>query len=111
MIQKEQRESRRFLIRLAITVRWADGKRTGEAVAETQDVSSGGVRFDLPQGPKSGSAIELLMTLPDQVTRAGPVRVRCLGSVVRTNPKGSDKIEVAAAIRRFEFIRGGENAA
>jgi hypothetical protein len=110
LIYREQRESQRFLIQLPITVRWMDGDRVGEAVAKTTDVSSRGLRFDLPHGPKSGSAIEVLMTLPHQVTQTSPVRVRCHGSVIRTSPKSLDKVEVAAAIQRFQFIRDAESA-
>jgi len=111
VIPREQRKSRRFLIQLPLIVRWANENGVGEAEAETQDVSSGGLRFDLFQTLKSGSAVEILMTLPHQLTNAGPVRVRCTGRVVRTSHNGSDKVEVAAAIQRFLFIRDEENAA
>jgi hypothetical protein len=111
VISREQRKSRRFLIQLPLVVRWANENGVGEAEAETQDVSSGGLRFDLVQTLKSGSAVEILMTLPHQLTHAGPVRVRCTGRVVRTSIKGLDKVEVAAAIQRFQFMRDAENAA
>ena len=111
MIRKEQRKSRRFLLQLPLLVRWADENIVGEAQAETQDVSSGGLRFDLSKAPKIKSSVEILMTLPHQLTQAGPVRVRCRGRVVRTNPIGLDKVEVVAAIERFEFMRAGENVA
>jgi hypothetical protein len=109
--QREQRKSRRFLIQLPVTVRWVDDNLVGEAEAQTQDVSSGGLRFDLSKAPKTNSAVEILMTLPHQLSNAGPVRVRCRGRVVRTNLKDSDRIEVVAAIERFEFMRDTESAA
>lgn len=111
MIQTNRRKTRRFLIQLPLVVRWADGTSAREAEAQTQDVSSGGLRFNLSQAPKSNSAIEILMALPHQLTNAGPVRVRCRGHVVRTNPKGLDQVEVVAAIERFQFMRDEENAA
>ena len=66
MVQREQRKSRRFLMQLPIIVRWADENLVEETATETQDVSSGGLRFHLPKAPKSGSALEILMTLPYQ---------------------------------------------
>lgn len=108
MVQREQRKSRRFLIQLPVIVRWADKSLIGETQTQTLDVSSRGIRFDLPKELKEGSAVEILMTLPNQVTNAGPVRVRCTGHVVRTSLKGSDKVEVVAAIQRFHFMRDAE---
>jgi hypothetical protein len=111
MMQRDQRKSRRFLIQLPLIVRWLNENSVGETEAQTQDVSSGGLRFDLSKAPKTNSSVEILMTLPHQLTKAGPVRVRCRGHVLRINPKGSDKTEVVAAIERFEFMRDAESAA
>jgi hypothetical protein len=111
LVQREQRKSRRFLIHLPVIVRWTDGNLVEEAETETQDVSSGGLRFYLSKGLKRGSAVEILMTLPRQMLPAGPVRVRCRGRVVRTSLEGSDKVEVAAVIQRFQFTRDAENVA
>jgi hypothetical protein len=110
MFHREQRKARRFLIQLPAIVRWTDGKIGGEAKTETKDVSSHGLRFDLSEALESGTSLEILMTLSHEVTRAGPVRVRCRGSVVRTSLNNSDKIEVVATIQKFVFIRGDENA-
>jgi len=111
MTQRDQRKSRRFLIQLPVIVRWVDDNLVGEAEAQTQDVSSSGLRFDLSKGPKTNSTVEILMTLPHQLSNAGPVRVRCRGHVVRTNPKDLNRTEVVAAIERFEFMRDAESAA
>jgi hypothetical protein len=111
VVQREQRKSRRFLIHLPVIVRWTDGNLVEKAETETQDVSSGGLRFYLPKDLKRGSAVEILMTLPRQMLPAGPVRVLCRGRVVRTSLEGSDKVEVAAVIQRFQFTRDAENVA
>jgi len=109
--QKERRVSRRFLMRLPLTVRWTDESVVGEAATESREVSSRGLYFHLPKGLKSGSPVEIVMTLPHELTQAGPVRVRCLGRVLRTSPEHSGDVGVAAAIERYEFLRNGENAA
>ena len=71
------------------------------------DVSSRGVYFYLSKDVKEGSPVEILLTLPNEITMAGPVRVRCLGRVQRTEPR-DDTVGVVAAIERYEFLRGDE---
>src|SRR6202161_4329258 len=96
---------------LPVTVRWADESVVGEAATESREVSSRGLYFHLPKGLKSGSPVEIVMTLPHELTQAGPVRVRCLGRVLRTSPEHSGDGGVAGAIERNESLQNGENAA
>lgn len=109
----ERRTARRFEIKLPMTVRWTSGTAIGEAQTESRDVSSRGVFFFLPKQVTSGSPVEIILTLPHEITLAGPVRVRCLGRVNRT--EGDDLLGrsgVVAEIQRYEFLRGNdENAA
>jgi hypothetical protein len=111
VVLKERRSSRRFLMRLPLTVRWTDENVVGEAATETREVSSRGLYFHLPKGLRSGSPVEIVMTLPHELTQAGPVRVRCLGRVLRSSPEHEGNTGVAAAIERYEFLRSGESAA
>jgi hypothetical protein len=111
VVLKERRSSRRFLMRLPLTVRWTDESVVGEVATETREVSSRGLYFHLPKGLRSGSPVEIVMTLPHELTQAGPVRVRCLGRVLRSSPENSGDVGVAAAIERYEFLRSGETAA
>ena len=104
MSPKERRESRRFLLRLPLTVRWTDENVAGEAEAESREVSSRGVYFHLPKGLRSGSPLEIVMTLPHALTQAGPIRVRCQGRVLRSEQENSGEMGVAAEIERFEFL-------
>jgi hypothetical protein len=111
-LSKERRASRRFLMRLPLIVRWTDESVVGEASTESREVSSRVLYFNLPKGLRSGSPVEIVMTLPHELTQAGPVRVRCLGRVLRSSPtEDGGVIGVAAAIERYEFMRNGENAA
>ena len=68
------------------------------AATETRDLSPHGLRFDLSQAIRSGSSIEILMTVPHQLTQAGPVRIRCLGRVIRNDLEATDKMGVIAVI-------------
>jgi hypothetical protein len=106
--QKERRSSRRFNMRLPLTVRWTSEAAVGEVATESKEVSSRGVYFNLPKEVKSGSPVEIVMTLPHELTQAGPVRVRCLGRVLRIDTDSNGEIGVAAAIERYEFLRNGE---
>jgi len=95
-------------MRLPLTVRWTTGAAVGETSTESRDVSSRGVYFS-GQGRKEGSPVEILLTLPNEITLAGPVRVRCLGRIQRTEPRDQGAIGVVRAIERYEFLRGDED--
>jgi hypothetical protein len=53
----------------------------------------------------SANDVELEMTLPNQITRAGPVRVRCFGRIQRCELKEGANGGMAAAIEKYEFLR------
>lgn len=107
----ERRSTQRFRIRLPLVIRWTSGASVGEAATESKDVSSRGVLFALPKEIRQGSPVEILLTLPHEITLAGPVRVRCLGRIQRTAREPDGRIGVVAAIERYEFLRSGEDAA
>jgi hypothetical protein len=96
---------------LPLTVRWTSDSAVGEADTESTEVSSRGISFQLPREVRSGSPVEIVMTLPHEITLAGPVRVRCLGRVMRTQHEFGTSVGVAAAIERYEFLRNDESAA
>jgi len=102
----ERRTTQRFQMRLPLTVRWTTGSAVGETSTESRDVSSRGVYFFLSKDVKEGSPVEILLTLPNEITLAGPVRVRCLGRVQRTEARDEGSLGVVAAIERYEFLRG-----
>jgi hypothetical protein len=108
----ERRSARRFQIKLPMTVRWTSGMAVGEAETESRDVSSRGVYFFLPKQVTNGSPVEIILTLPHEITLAGPVRVRCLGRIHLTEDDTSGRSGIVAEIHRYVFLRGGdENAA
>jgi hypothetical protein len=107
----ERRMNQRFKIRLPMTVRWTSGSAVGEAKTESTNVSSRGVFFVLPKGVKPGSPVEILLTLPHEITLAGPVRVRCLGRVARSTDDQTGRVGIVAEIERYEFLRSDEYAA
>ena len=96
-------------MKLPLNVSLPNGAPGSGLATHSEDISSRGVYFFLAKDVKSGSSIEIVMTLPHEVTLAGPVRVRCVGRVMRTEQRSDSKIGVVAAIERYEFLRGEGN--
>lgn len=105
MSHDERRANQRFTLKLPLTIRWTSEAEPAGTSAESHNVSSRGVYFFLTKDVKKGSPLEIVMTLPHEITMAGPVQVRCLGHVHRTEAAENQKIGVVAAIERYEFVR------
>src|SRR5258707_1658934 len=88
----ENINTRRFSLDLPISVKFLDnGKR--ELSGRTRDVSSRGVFMYLDTDITAGAPIEFVMTLPPEITLADPIRVRCMGKILR-----ADTLAVGQAI-------------
>ena len=107
----ERRTSKRFQVKLPMTVRWTNGSAIGEAHTESEDITSRGVYFLLPEEVKSGSAVEIVLTLLHENTLAAPLRVRCQGRVLRTEIKKLNRVGTVARFEWYEFLRCNENTA
>jgi len=101
----DRRNVQRFQLKLPLVVRC--GQQAEDKVSTaTKDVSSRGVYFFLPKDVSEGAPVEIVMTLPNELTMAGPVQVRCLGRVHRSEKLGTGELGVVATIDRYEFLRG-----
>ncbi len=99
--QREQRATRRFSLRLPVTVKFSDGEKT----AQTRDVSARGICFYMDQTIAEGSPIEFTLTLPPEITLTESIKVHCKGKVVRVETQGSGgRVGIAAIIERYEFL-------
>lgn len=105
MATSERRTIKRYPLRLQMTVR-GSGLAAGEISTQSKDVSSHGVYFFLEQPIKSGSPLEILLTLPEAITQGEPVRVRCEARVQRTESAGEGRVGIAAKIERYRFLPG-----
>jgi len=108
---EERRAARRFAMALPVKVRFSEGDAVSEKSGETRDVSYRGLYFTIDADPKADSPIEFVLTLPQQITMAGDVHIRCYGRVLRTevcdNQDHGDRPSlrgVAARIERHEFL-------
>lgn len=98
----ERREARRFNMNLPMRVLPQQG-HSPELRAQTRDVSYRGLYFLADASFEIGSAIEFVITLPRQVTRADDVNIRCQGQIVRVEPTSNGRTGMAAKIERYEF--------
>ena len=93
------------------------GDRKVNRIEKTRDISSGGVCFLSPTNVEVGGRIEYLITLSGSNP---PVRIRCLGKVLRSNqpavpdssgPNTSREFEIAVTMERYQFVRADEREA
>jgi hypothetical protein len=78
-----------------------------EKTVQTRNVSSSGVYFEFAAPLDVGTALEFVLTLPEQITKGNAVRIKCVGKVVRVDPGKSEQgsLGVAATIERYEYLR------
>ncbi len=99
----ERRAARRFSMMLPLKVRFASGDAITEKAGETRDVSFRGLYFTIEAALETGSSIEFVLTLPQQITLAGDVHIRCYARVLRVEAHNGHR-GVAARIERYEFL-------
>jgi hypothetical protein len=106
----ERREARRFTMSLPMRV-LPQGAKGRELNVSTRDVSYRGLYFLAETKFEVGSEIDFVITLPEQVTQSGDVRIRCQGEVVRIEPAENGRVGIAARIARYEFMPATATAA
>lgn len=100
---EELRSSVRFPIRLPIAVH--HDLAVAEQAAETQDISAGGVLFNVESEMPVGSTINFSIAMPASVLGTPTdVLVNCVGRVIRSTEENGRKA-VAAVIDEYHFER------
>ena len=102
----EKRSIRRVPLDLPISVKFLDNGRR-ELAGHTRDVSARGVFMYLETEIRVGTPIEFVMTLPQEITLSGPIRVRCSGTVLRVEKNG-DEQGVGVSIHRYDYLNDNE---
>ncbi len=101
--QREQRSTRRFSLKLPVTVKF--NEQGVEKTAHTRDVSARGICFYMDSSVSEGSEIDFTLTLPPEITLTESIRVHCKGKVVRVEPQApGGRVGIAAVIERYEFL-------
>ena len=98
----DQRMSRRFALKLPVSIRCNNG-HVEEVAAETRDVSAQGVFFYAGSLLSEGTKVEFTLTLPPEITLTESIRVRCRGRVVRIRQE-PPRVGVAAIIEQYDFV-------
>jgi hypothetical protein len=85
------------------------GDQRVNRVEQTRDISSMGVCFFSRAEIEIGDRIEYVITLSGSTP---PVRIRCLGKVLRSSLSSEDRaqFEVAVTMERYQFVRMEEIA-
>jgi len=101
--QAERRGEQRFPLRLPVVVKSIhDGIQ--EESSLTRDISARGAFFYLEGKLAEGTPVELILTLPAEITLTDSIRVRCKGKVVRVvGTINGGKTGVAAVIDQYDF--------
>lgn len=99
----EKRRARRFDLALPVTLVSVGEKDTGQTV-RTKDISSSGIFLELDEKVQSGTKVEMVVCLPEEITQAGAVRLKCIGRIVRVD-RADQRMGVAITIERYEFLR------
>ncbi len=106
----ENRRSQRFQLRLPMRLLRV-GANALSGVAETVNVSSGGVLFTADRRLEVGETIEYEIAFPPQPGAAGRTDLHCLGKVLRyegstsAGDRQAKLYVLAATIERHEFMR------
>jgi len=101
--QAERRGEQRFPLRLPVVVKSMHGGVQEES-SLTRDVSARGAFFYLDGKLAEGTPVELILTLPAEITLTESIRVRCKGKVVRVvGTINGGKTGVAAVIDQYDF--------
>lgn len=107
LLVAEQRKAKRFELRLPFELVRSGSERVSRT-SQTKNLSSGGVLFTSEELMQVGEPIEYLITL---YNGAQPVRLRCMGKVIRLEQPVTEAAEcaVAATLERYEFVRHKSN--
>ncbi len=99
--------NRRFSLNVPCWVkpaRAAGKPKTIGVMAETKDISRGGICFVADAGWKVGSEIECVIQLQMESPPKPPLELRCRGKIVRVVTNDPERIEVGATIEHYSNL-------
>lgn len=105
----ERRTTRRYDLSLPVVIRVPAERALDSQQGKTRDVSTRGLYFVVDQNMESGSQLDIMLTLPAEITHGSEVLIRALGKVVRVERRmedGNARMGIAAVIERYDIFRG-----
>jgi c-di-GMP-binding flagellar brake protein YcgR len=112
-LMSERRGARRYDLSLPVTVRVPAQGFAETQSGKTRDISTRGLYFVIDRDVSAGSALDIMLTLPREMTHGDEVLVKASGKVVRVEERsedGSARQGVAAIIERYNLMRGSATA-
>jgi len=113
-LMSERRNARRYDLSLPVLIRAAAEQGMAETQkGKTRDISTRGLYFVIDQDLRDGSNLDIMLTLPSEMTNGEDVLVKASGKVVRVEERledGSPRRGVAAIIERYDIMRGSTMA-
>ena len=109
----ERRGARRYDLSLPIMVRVPAQGFAETQSGKTRDISTRGLYFVIDRDVNAGSALDIMLTLPREMTNGDEVLVKASGKVVRVEQRteeGNARQGVAAIIERYDIMRGAASA-
>lgn len=109
----ERRGARRYDLSLPVMVRIPAQGFAETQNGKTRDISTRGLYFVVDQDVCEGSELDIMLTLPREMTNGDEVLVKASGKIVRVETRmedGNAKQGVAAVIQRYDIMRGTANA-
>jgi len=105
----ERRIARRYDLSLPVMVRIPAQGLAGTQSGKTRDISTKGLYFVIDQDVRAGSNLDIMLTLPKEMTNGEEVLVKASGKIVRVESRiedGNERLGVAAVIERYDIMRG-----
>ncbi len=104
-VRLERRVGQRFEVNLPLAIQCAGQTFAGF----TQDVSSRGIFFYTEAALPAGSVVELIFTMPSEITLAESMRVRCRGHILRASGAHPGRRNgIAARLDSYQYLPASE---
>jgi hypothetical protein len=111
-VMSERRVARRYDLSLPVMVRIPTPGFAGTQSGRTRDISTKGLYFVIDQDVRAGSNLDIMLTLPKEMTNGEEVLVKASGKIVRVESRmedGNERLGVAAVIERYDIMRGASS--
>jgi c-di-GMP-binding flagellar brake protein YcgR len=95
----ERRSQKRIPARIPVSIRSSSDR----AQAETRDISASGIFLYTTKRLAEGSALEMVLMLPAELTQGEKRWICCQAEVIRVEGSG-ERFGVAAAIRNIDAL-------
>jgi hypothetical protein len=105
----ERRVTRRYDLSLPVMVRIPTPGFAETQSGRTRDISTKGLYFVIDQDVRAGANLDIMLTLPKEMTNGEEVLVKASGKIVRVESRmedGNERLGVAAVIERYDIMRG-----